>query len=133
MNRPLVVLAAAAIMALPSASQAAPPRAPAKLLAKVHVTVGQPSFSPRREIRRDVLVLYGVLVFGRPPKAGSLVKFRFYGPGGVLRASRDFRARPDDQGLYARVPRSFYGDRPGRWRLKVTVGSLSKTWRFRIT
>ena len=78
------------------------------------------------------LALYGVLVFGRAPTAGALVKFRFYGPGDVLQASRDLRARAADQGLFARMPRSFYRDRPGRWRLTVIVGKQSKTWRFRI-
>ncbi len=124
----LAVLAAAASLAWPGAA----PAATEPLLAQVHVTVGEPSFTPRREVRREALALYGVLVFGRAPVAGSLVKFRFYGPGDVLRASRDLRARAADQGLYARMTRSFYRDRPGRWRLTVIVGKQSKTWRFRV-
>ena len=79
---------------------------------------------------------FGVVVFGRRPPAGRRVDFFFYGPTGKLEAGLvgKLRTRTSDQVLYATVRRSrvHFEQRPGRWRLLVRVGALSRSWRFRI-
>jgi len=128
----LAAAVACAGLAIASPTATAAATAKPRLIADVYLTAPTGTSLPKQRFSARQPTLFGVVRFGRAPKAGRPLVFSFVTPAGKVVARWTTTTRTTDQIVWAELRRPFFRVHPGSWRLVVKVDGTVRRVGFRV-